>query len=144
VSDYGYFWNTSTTYNPIALEDNIPFDDGSTSSSTINYSSTTQEITIDTAGLYDIKFVVAAQNANQVTLFLNNSPVSGGTYGIDTGNSTNYGHVLVSVPADGKIALKNYRTQAASGNIVLRYDPGGSTSVDPVAINASILIEKIG
>ncbi len=99
---------------------------------------------MQTAGFYDVKFAVVAQNPNQVTLYLNGSPVAGGTYGIDTGNTTNYGHVLVTIPANGVLTLRNYLTAQTAGNITLKEDPGGNPAVPPTAINASILIEKIG
>ena len=142
-SDYGYFWNAVVPSTDIALGQNIPFADGSVHSPKINYDSLTKEIVVDIEGFYEVEFTVAAQNANQVTLFLDGAAVSGGTYGINICNSVNYGNVFLKIPANGRLSLKNHVTDYAYGEIALRTNPGGS-SCAALAVNASILIEKIG
>lgn len=144
VSDYGYFWNTTVTENSIELNENIPFDDGSVSTASVTYDTAARELVLRNAGVYDIRFSIAAQNPNQVTLFVGTSPVAGGTYGVDTGNTANCGHALVNVPANGRLSVKNYLTAQAGGRITLREDPGGDPKEPPAAVNASILVERIG
>jgi len=91
-----------------------------------------------------VKFTVSSTSPNQVTLFLNGTPVSEGTFGRNAGNTTNYGQVLLSIPANGVLTLRNYLTTATVTDITLVDDPGGDAETPPTANNTSILIEKIG
>ncbi len=143
ANESGYFWNTTIPDTDIAAGENIPFSDGAAHSQTINYDVCTKEIALESGGFYKVEFTVAAKNPNQVTLFLNGWAVPGGTYGIDVCNGVNYGIAYLKSPADGRLALKNHISVYDGGKIELRENPGGSSCKD-LAVNASILIEKIG
>jgi hypothetical protein len=102
---------------------------------TFTPSSTT--ITVETAGIYSIDFIVSGAEASQFAIFVNGSPVVGSTYGSGAGTQQNNGQMIVALSTNDTITLVNYSSNAS---VTLNASIGGTQ----INVNASILIERLG
>jgi hypothetical protein len=57
------------------------------------------DIGIDSAGTYAVWYTVTGAEANQFTLFRNDNPVPGSTYGTETANTGYTGMVIINAAA---------------------------------------------
>ncbi len=79
---------------------------------------------------------MATVEPTQFTLFQNNNPVAGGTYGSGAGTQADPGMVIITASTGDVLTLKNHTSAAA---VTLQTLAGGTQT----NANASILILKI-
>ena len=94
------------------------------------------DITIESAGIYAVWYTVTGAEANQFTLFRNDNPVPGSTYGTDTTNTGYSGMVIINAAAGDKLTLKNF---TSTGTVNLNNSAGGTET----GVSASVMILKI-
>jgi hypothetical protein len=133
LSSYAYIFNLDP--QTVAVETDVTFShDGNLTN--ILHTPSTSQIIISSAGDYAIWFSVSGVEACQFTLYHNNVPVLGSTYGSGAGTQIDSGMVIETVAAGDIITLRNHSSAAA---VTLQTLAGGTQT----NANASVLIEKL-
>lgn len=130
---YAYIYNTLN--QPVAAGDPIAFSHNGALSE-ITHEVGSPDITIESAGIYAVWYTVTGAEANQFTLFRNDNPVPGSTYGTDTTNTGYSGMVIINAAAGDKLTLKNF---TSTGTVNLNNSAGGTET----GVSASVMILKI-
>ncbi|MGE5613984.1 MAG: DNRLRE domain-containing protein [Bacillota bacterium] len=131
---YGYIYNINNQTVP---------PDGSVAFSNngallgIVHEANTAPVVIESNGIYAVWYTVTGAEPNQFTLFRNEGPVPGSTYGTRTAESTYSGMVIINAAAGDQITLRNY---GSIGPVTLDSTAGGAFT----GVSASIMIFKIG
>lgn len=133
TSDYAYVYNLG--FQSVALEADVSFDTNGVSSG-ITHTAGTAAIVIVSAGTYNISFSVSSTAPNQFALYLNGSPVAGGTYGSGSGTQQNNGSVILSLLPGDIVTLRNH---SSTGAVTLQTLAGGTQP----NVNASVLMMKL-
>lgn len=135
-AQYAYIYNQSDQV--VAPEADIDFSkNGIIKNEVVFHAPGASEIIMNTSGDYMIWFNVTGMEANQFTLYQNNTPVEGSCYGSSAGTQINSGMVILNAVAGDAITLRNHSSMAA---VTLQTHAGGTGT----NTNASILIQKIG
>ncbi len=130
---YAYIYNQGAQAIPPG--EAVIFSNNGSMAGDLSHPPGTAQITINSAGDYAVWFYIADGGSNQFTLFLNNSPVPGATYGTAV-DAPNAGWVILSaVPGD----ILTLRNQTSFGTVTLPANIGGIES----SVNAAILIMKV-
>jgi hypothetical protein len=133
LTAYGYIYNVDSQVVPI--QGDVSFNiNGNVIG--ISHIPGTAPIILDSCGDYAIWFTVAAVEQNQFTLYKNNAPVGGSTYGSGDVTQPNSGMVIITAEEGDVLTLRNHTSQAA---VTLQIQAGGSQ----INANASILIYKL-
>jgi len=132
---YGYVYNTLN--QSIPADGSIPFSNNGALLK-ISHEAHAAPIVIESAGIYVIWYTVTGADANQFTLYRNESPVPGSTYGTGTGQSGYTGMVIIKAEEGDQITLRNHTS--TGGDITLDNTAGGTET----GVSASVLILKIG
>jgi len=131
---YAYIYNTGN--QSIPAEGSVPFSKNGALLG-ISHDIDTASITIDSAGIYAVWYTVTGAEANQFTLYKNESPVPGSTYGTSTANNGYTGMVIINAAAGDQLTLRNH---TSTGTVTLDNSAGGTQT----GVSASIMILKVG
>ncbi|AGC68550.1 hypothetical protein Cst_c15640 [Thermoclostridium stercorarium subsp. stercorarium DSM 8532] len=131
---YGYVYNNGDQTIPV--EGSIPFSHNGALRG-ITHTVNTDTITVESAGVYAVWYSVTGLEANQFTLFQNDDPVPGSTYGTREGNSSYTGFVIINAAAGDVLTLRNH---TSAGPVSLDNAAGGTQT----GVSASIMLFKIG
>jgi len=131
---YGYIYNTGN--QTVAVNDSIAFSNNGALLG-ISHDTNTAPIIIETPGVYAVWYTVTGAEANQFTLYQNNNPVPGSTYGTSTTNNGYTGMVIINAAAGDQITLRNH---TSAGPVTLDNAAGGTET----GVSASIMILRIG
>ncbi len=131
---YGYIYNTSAQVVPI--EAAVTFDTNGPLSG-VTHAPGDAGLVVVSSGTYLVDFSVSGVEPSEFTLFENGAPVTGSTYGSDSGTQQNDGQIILSVAAGDILTLVNHSSLAA----VTLQTLGGGTQTN---VNASITIEQLG
>jgi len=134
VLDYGYIYNTGAQV--VAIGSPVTFDTNGVLSGLIHAPGTSQ-ITVVSAGIYEVDFSVSGVEPNQFALFVNGVPDPGAIYGSGAGTQQTTGMAILQLSAGDVIELLNHSSASA---VTLQTLAGGSES----NVNASILIKSLG
>ena len=96
----------------------------------------TSNISISSAGVYEIEFMVSAVEPNQFALFVNGVALPSSIYGSGAGTQQNRGEMIAALAAGDIVSLVNHTSAAA---VTLQFLAGGVQS----NVNASIMIKKL-
>ena len=94
------------------------------------------EVEIVEAGVYAFNFNVAGTEPNQMTLYLDETPIPGATYASGAGTQPNPGFGIFVAPAGSTVTLRNH----TSAEAVTLATPIGGTAANT---NASLQLLKI-
>lgn len=131
---YAYIYNTGNQLIPIGSS--VPFSKNGALSGIV-HDINTAPIILESAGIYAIWYTVTGSDANQFTLFRNENPVSGSTYGTSSANNSYTGMVIINAAAGDQITLRNH---TSTGPVILDNSAGGTET----GVSASITILRIG
>jgi hypothetical protein len=120
----------------VPLEEAVSFDSNGILGPGITHTPGTAEITVLDAGIYAIDFSASTTEPSQLALFADGTVIPGAIYGSGAGTQQNAGQVIVALPANSVITLRNHTSAAAVGF------QAGAGGTQP-SVNASIAIEKI-
>jgi hypothetical protein len=135
VGEYAYIYNIDVQA-PVAIEGDVPFDSNGLLTSGITHVPGTKTITINTPGVYQVKFSVSSLEASQFALFLNGALVPNIIYGSGAGTQQNNGQAIFSISAGDVLTLRNHSSAAA---VNLQAQAGGTQ----FNANASITMIKL-
>mgnify|MGYP001188900832 FL=1 len=131
---FGYIYNTGNQTIPV--NGTVPFTNNGALNG-ISHEIDTGTITIETAGIYAIWYSVTSLEPGQFTLFKNDNPVPGSTYGSRTDNNGFAGFAVINAAAGDSITLRNHES---AGDVTLDNAAGGNQA----GVSASIMIFRIG
>nr|WP_319489553.1 collagen-like protein [uncultured Caproiciproducens sp.] len=134
LSEFAYIYNLGE--QAVAVAAKISFSNNGIIVGAITHSPGTSTIQIGNAGNYAIWFYAEAVEANQFTLFQNDTPVAGSIYGAGSGTQMNLGIAIISAMASDILTVRNHTSASA---VTLQTLAGGTE----INANASILIQKI-
>ncbi|MCL2084309.1 MAG: hypothetical protein FWH06_03500 [Oscillospiraceae bacterium] len=117
------------------MDGEIAFDHNGPITGAIAHKPDTAEILLREGGVYSAWFQIHAFEPNQISLFLNGSPIKS-TYGIDNCKSLNAGMVIFEAKAGDVLTLRNYRSYS---QINLQEMEGGRQQ----SVNASVIVQRI-
>jgi hypothetical protein len=129
---YAYVFNTGEQI--VEIDRSVAFDsDGLIFGVTHRRS---DEIVIQSGGIYSIAFSIAASEPSQLGLFVNHRAVEGSVYGSGAVAQQNNGQILLELKVDDVLTLVNNRSETA---LSLTGKIGGSN----INVNASLTIIKV-
>lgn len=131
---FGYIYNTGN--QTIPADGSVPF----TSNGALNgitHTANSENVNIESAGIYAVWYTVTGAEANQFTLYRNDNPVPGTTYGTAVANNGYTGFAIINAAAGDRITLRNH---TSTGPVSLDNTAGGTET----GVSASIMILKIG
>jgi len=131
---YAYIYNTDNQSVPV--DGSIAFSKNGALLG-ISHETDTAPIIIESAGLYAVWYTVTGAEVNQFTLFKNDDPIPGSTYGTCGVNSGYTGMVIINAGAGDQITLRNH---TSAGPVTLDNAAGGTET----GVSASVMILKIG
>lgn len=131
---YGYIYNTDN--QTILVNDAIPFSKNGALHGII-HDIDTESIIIENAGIYAVWYTVSGIESGQFTLFKNQTPVPGSTYGTRVQDNQITGFVIINAAAGDQVTLRNYES---AGSVSLDNAAGGAQT----SVSASVMILKIG
>ncbi|HHW48206.1 MAG TPA: DNRLRE domain-containing protein [Clostridiaceae bacterium] len=131
---YAYIYNTDNQTVPV--DGSVTFNRNGALLG-ISHDINTATINIDSAGTYAVWYTVTGAEPNQFTLYQNDNPVPGSTYGTSTANNGYSGMVIINAAAGDQITLRNH---TSAGDVTLDNAAGGTET----GVSASIMILKIG
>lgn len=131
---YGYVYDTTSQTVPV--NGSVNFSNNGALKGIVHENGTAPVI-IDSAGLYAVWFTVTAAQPGQFTLYKNENPVPGSTYGTAAADSGFTGMMIINAAAGDELTLRNH----TSNNPVSLNNAAGGTET---GISASLLILKIG
>ena len=131
---YAYIYNTDNQSVPV--DGSIAFSKNGALLG-ISHETDTAPIIIESAGLYAVWYTVTGAEVNQFTLFKNDDPIPGSTYGTGGVNSGYTGMVIINAGAGDQITLRNH---TSAGPVTLDNAAGGTET----GVSASVMILKIG
>jgi hypothetical protein len=135
ASAFAYIYNLTDQY--VALEGDVTFDTNGDFVGGITHTLGDSAIVVASDGEYEIDFGISSGMANQFTVFVNGTAVSGSTYGAFKGTRQNNGIIIVGLASGDVITLRNHSSPAG---VTLQTLAGGSE----VNVNASIVIKRLG
>ncbi len=134
-SDFAYIYNldaaTVAVSAPVLFSTNGPIGGG-----VVSHAPGFSTVTVNTTGVYEIGFSVSGVEPNQLTLFVNGSPVAGSTYGSGAGTQQNVGVTMVALSSGDLVQLVNSTSAAA---VTLQTLAGGTE----VNVNASLTFKRL-
>jgi len=116
---------------PVLFSTNGPIGSG-----VVSHAPGTSQVTVNTAGTYEIGFSVSGVEPNQFTLFANASPIPGSTYGSGAGTQQNTGVTMVVLSVADVVTLVNHSSAAA---VTLQTLAGGTQT----NVNASLTFNRL-
>jgi hypothetical protein len=131
--NFAYIFNQSA--QSVAIDDSITFD-SNTAVEGFAHIAGEPTITVLNTGVYRIDTSVSSDEPSQITLFVNNAPVGGSTYGSAAGTQQNDGHIIIGMIQGDIVTLRNH---SAASALTLPLLAGGTQTV----VNASITIQQI-
>jgi hypothetical protein len=136
---YAYIYDIGPNpVSSVAAGTDVPFADNGPMTSGITYVPATGQITIATAGVYQISFIASVNEPGQLELTQDTTPLPNTLYGRATGTSEISGQAILTVAAGDVITLRN----PAGNSPALTFTPSaGGTHPD---VTASITIEQVG
>jgi len=121
----------------VAVEAPVLFStNGPIGSGVVSHAPGTSQVTVNTAGTYEIGFSVSGVEPNQFTLFANGSPIPGSTYGSGAGTQQNTGVTMVVLSVADVVELVNHSSAAA---VTLQTLAGGTQT----NVNASLTFNRL-
>jgi hypothetical protein len=87
-------------------------------------------------GTYKVTFVISANSANQISVFINGVAAAGGTYGAADGSDQTSGQTILTVSPGDVLTVRNH---TSLGTVVLADHSGGTN----LTVDASVLIERL-
>jgi len=133
LSSYAYIFNL--TEQSVAVETDVTFSHNGNFNGILHTPAASQ-IVLGSAGDYAICFSVSGVEPCQFTLYHNDTPIFGSTYGSGAGTQIDSGTVIETVAAGDIITLRNHSSAAA---VTLQTLAGGTQT----NVNASVFIEKL-
>lgn len=131
---YGYIYMTGS--QTVAVNDSIVFSNNGALLG-ISRDANTVPIIIESAGTYAVWYTVTGAEANQFTLYRNENPVPGSTYGTSSANNGYTGMVIINAAAGDQMTLRKHNS---AGPVTLDNAAGGTET----GVSASIMILRIG
>lgn len=131
---YGYIYNTADQTIPV--DGSVPFSHNGALHG-ISHAANNESIVIESDGIYAVWYSVTGLEANQFTLYQNENPVPGSTYGTRQSTSSYSGFVIINAAAGDQLTLRNH---TSTGPVSLDNAAGGTQT----GVSASVLIFKIG
>lgn len=138
LTEYGYIYKTAT--QNVASNASITFEFNGILTPGITHTPGSDSITIVTAGIYEINFIVLMRTADvtqagTVALFANGIPVGQAVYGATVGQIS--GQVLLQLAAGTVLTIHNVATTQ------MVVDPALAGPATQPTVSASIIIERI-
>jgi hypothetical protein len=136
---YAYIYDLSppSVSATVAAGSDVPLASNGPMTSGITYAANGQ-ITIATAGVYQVSFLASVDEPGQLELTQNGTPIPSSLYGRATGTSEISGQAILNVATGDFITLRN----PAGNSSALTFTPvAGGTHPD---VSASITIEQLG
>ena len=130
---YGYVFNTSA--QNVAIEADVAFSSNGLLLG-VTHAPGTTDVVFQSAGAYQVDFLVSGVEPNQFALYLNGSLVPGTTYGSGAGTQQNGGMAIIAISAGDVLTLRNHSSSAAVGLQTL----AGGTQTN---VNAAIAVVKL-
>jgi len=115
---YAYIYNTDNQTVPV--DGSVTFNRNGALLG-ISHDINTATINIDSAGTYAVWYTVTGAEPNPFTLYQNDNPVPGSTYGTSTANNGYSGMVIINAAAGDQITLRNH---TSAGDVTL-YNAAG-------------------
>jgi len=131
---YAYIYNTDSQTIPV--NGSVSFSNNGALLGII-HDKNTAPITIESAGTYAVWYTVTGAEASQFTLYQNENPVPGSTYGTSAVNNGYTGMVIINAAAGDQLTLRNH---TSTGAVTLDSAAGGAET----GVSASIMILRIG
>lgn len=131
---YGYVYKTDTQDVPVN-EPVIFTNNGAMLG--ITHEANTAPVIIESPGIYAVWYTITGTDPGQFTLYRNETPVPGSTYGSRNTENNTTGMVIINAAAGDQITLRNHTSTDA---VTLDNAAGGTET----GVSASILLLKIG
>jgi hypothetical protein len=133
-ADYGFMFNESA--QTVAVEADVVFDSSAVASN-VSHTAGSPTMTVNNAGLYEVRFTVNGVEPNQFNIIVNGAPTTpGGTFGSGSANGQTNGQTLLSLNAGDVLTLRNHSSASA---VTLQTLAGGTQT----NVNASLMIRAL-
>lgn len=135
IAEYAYIYKTGE--QRVEQGDSIIFNNNGPMTAGITHTNNSAQITVITAGVYEIIYTVTGNQTKQFALFAGSNPIASSRYGIQSGNSQLVGLLMLEIPANTILTLRN---NISTTMVDLDPDAGGSLQV----VDASITLKRMG
>jgi hypothetical protein len=132
--EYAHVYNDNAQV--VAIEADIAFSNNGVSTSGFTHVPATTAIVVNTAGIYEIFWVVSTVEPSQLALAVNGTPVASAIFGSGQGTQQNNGQALVELAAGDVLTLRNHSSPSA---LTLQTLAGGTQT----NVNVSLMIRKL-
>ncbi len=133
-ADYASVYEDTPVIVPIG--DSVPFDNASFVTGGVLFNPGSSNVTILTAGIYDVRFSVTATQPSQFAVQINGAVIPAGTFGSVSG-ATYGGELTLSLTAGDVVSLENVSASA----IALDSTAGGPSTATDASLTLTHLPE---